>query len=84
MNTEIKYPRRLLIRKFIRQLSKAAFFLLSDFQIIGEENLPNSSETNLKACLRILEEMAEEKGLDYIKENKLLIIDQIEKTDNMF
>ena len=53
-------------------------------EIIGEENLPNSSETNLKACLRILEEMAEEKGLDYIKENKLLIIDQIEKTDNMF
>ena len=53
-------------------------------EIIGEENLPNSSDSNLKTCLKILEEMAEEKGLDYIKENKLLIIDQIEKTDNMF
>ena len=53
-------------------------------EIIGEKNLPNSSDSNLKTCLEILEEMAEEKGLDYIKENKLLIIDQIEKTDNMF
>ena len=53
-------------------------------EIIGEENLSNSSDTNLKTCLKILEEMAEEKGLDYIKENKFFIIDQIEKTDNMF
>jgi 1-acyl-sn-glycerol-3-phosphate acyltransferase len=42
MNNPIKYPRRLLIRRFIQQLSKAAFFLLSDFQVEGQENLPTS------------------------------------------
>lgn len=42
MNTQIKYPRRLLIRRLIQQLSKAAFFLLSDFQVEGQENLPAS------------------------------------------
>ena len=53
-------------------------------EIIGEENLPKSSVSNLKMCLEILEELAEKRGLDYLKENRELIIDQIEKTDNMF
>lgn len=42
MNKQIKYPRRLLIRRLIQQLSKAAFFLLSDFKVEGQENLPDS------------------------------------------
>jgi len=53
-------------------------------EIIGEENLPTSSVSNLKMCLEVLEELAEKRGLDYLKENRELIIDQIEKTDNMF
>jgi len=53
-------------------------------EIIGEENLPKSSVSNLKMCLEILEELAEKRGLDYLKENRELIIDQIEKTDSMF
>ena len=36
----IVYPRRLWIRRPLQQLSKAAFWLLSDFQVEGEENLP--------------------------------------------
>ncbi len=53
-------------------------------EIIGEENLPKSSDSNLKICLKILEELAEEKGLNYLKEHRELIIDQIEMTDKMF
>ena len=53
-------------------------------EIIGEENLPKSSDSNLKICLEILEELAEERGLDYLKKNRELIIDQIEMTDKMF
>jgi len=53
-------------------------------EIIGEENLPKSSDSNLKICLEILEELAEEKGLEYLKKNRELIIDQIKMTDKMF
>jgi len=53
-------------------------------EIIGEENLPKSSDSNLKICLEILEELAEERGLDYLKKNRELIIDQIKMTDIMF
>ena len=53
-------------------------------KIIGKENLPKSSVSNLERCIEILEEQAEDKGMDYIKENKDLIIDQIKKTDSMF
>ena len=53
-------------------------------EIIGEENLPKSSDSNRKICLKILKELAENKGLYYLKENRKRIIDQIEKTDNMF
>lgn len=53
-------------------------------EIIGEENLPKSSDSNLKICLVILEELAAERGLDYLKKNRELIIDQIEMTDKMF
>jgi 1-acyl-sn-glycerol-3-phosphate acyltransferase len=34
------YPRRPLIRSLLRQLSHAAFAVLTDLQIIGQENLP--------------------------------------------
>jgi len=34
------YPRRRLIRSLLRQLSQAAFAVLTDLQIIGQENLP--------------------------------------------
>jgi len=34
------YPRRRLIRALLRQLSHAAFAVLTDLQIIGQENLP--------------------------------------------
>ena len=53
-------------------------------EIIGEENLPKSSDSNLKICLVILEELAAERGLDYLKKNRELIIDQIKMTDKMF
>jgi 1-acyl-sn-glycerol-3-phosphate acyltransferase len=42
MNQRITYPRRLFIRKFVKQLTRFAFSLLSDLQIIGKENLPES------------------------------------------
>ena len=42
MNQAIKYPRRLIIRRFIRVLTKAAFALLSDFRVEGSENLPST------------------------------------------
>ena len=46
-------------------------------EIIGKENLPKSTDSNLKMCLEILEELAEERGLDYLKAHRELIIDQI-------
>ncbi len=42
MNQDIKYPRRVIMRRFLKFLSKAAFGLLCDFQIEGEENLPDT------------------------------------------
>lgn len=36
----VTYPRRTIIRSTLRVLIRAAFALLSDFQIIGKENLP--------------------------------------------
>lgn len=42
MKQTIKYPRRLLIRRTAKVFTKAAFALLSDFQIEGKENLPPS------------------------------------------
>jgi len=38
----IRYPRRLFLRRTVRLLSKAAFAVLSDLTIEGEENLPSS------------------------------------------
>ena len=35
-----KYPRRRLLRAIMRLLAKPAFWLLTDLEIIGEENLP--------------------------------------------
>jgi len=42
MNQDIKYPRRVIMRRFLKFLSKAAFGLLCDFQIVGKENLPDT------------------------------------------
>lgn len=42
MNQAIKYPRRLIIRGLLKNMAIAAFSLLSDFRIEGEENLPDS------------------------------------------
>ncbi len=42
MNQDIKYPRRVIMRRFLKFLSKAAFGCLCDFQIEGEENLPDT------------------------------------------
>ena len=39
---EITYPRRVVLRRFLRFLSGIAFSLLSDFEIQGEENLPET------------------------------------------
>ena len=41
MTQKIAYPRRVLIRRTLKSLSKIAFALLSDFEIRGEENLPS-------------------------------------------
>ena len=40
MNQTISYPRRVLIRRFLKSLAKGAFSLLSDFEIRGKDNLP--------------------------------------------
>lgn len=37
---EIKYPRRILIRSFIKGLISAALWAFTDFELIGEENIP--------------------------------------------
>ena len=42
MTSEIRYPRRVLIRKTAKLFARAAFSLLSDFHIEGRENLPDS------------------------------------------
>jgi len=41
MKNQIIYPRRVFIRRFLRSLAGFAFSLLSDFEIRGEENLPD-------------------------------------------
>ncbi|MFO8037205.1 MAG: lysophospholipid acyltransferase family protein [Anaerolineales bacterium] len=41
MKNKFPYPRRTLLRKFIRFLTYPAFWLLSDLHISGEENLPS-------------------------------------------
>jgi 1-acyl-sn-glycerol-3-phosphate acyltransferase len=42
MKQEIVYPRRQLIRRFLKFLASAAFGILCDFKIEGKENLPNT------------------------------------------
>jgi 1-acyl-sn-glycerol-3-phosphate acyltransferase len=42
MEQKITYPRRLWIRRILKALSRAAFSLLSDFEVRGAENLPKS------------------------------------------
>lgn len=42
MNQKIEYPRRLVVRRILQALTKAAFALLSDFEVRGKENLPKS------------------------------------------
>jgi len=41
MNDKITYPRRQVSRKLVRYLASAAFTLLSDFKIKGQEHLPH-------------------------------------------
>jgi 1-acyl-sn-glycerol-3-phosphate acyltransferase len=41
MTQNIKYPRRVIMRRFLKFLSSAAFAILCDFQIEGKENLPD-------------------------------------------
>lgn len=38
--SEFRYPRRRLIRATLRRLARAAFEVLTDMRVIGEENLP--------------------------------------------
>jgi 1-acyl-sn-glycerol-3-phosphate acyltransferase len=38
--SQFPYPRRRLIRSVLRQLTRLAFATLSDFRLIGQENLP--------------------------------------------
>jgi 1-acyl-sn-glycerol-3-phosphate acyltransferase len=42
MTSEIRYPRRLVIRRTAKLFARAAFSLLCDFHIEGRENLPDS------------------------------------------
>ena len=42
MKDKIVYPRRVLIRRICKMLAKAAFSLLSDLQIEGQENIPDT------------------------------------------
>ena len=41
MTQKISYPRRVAIRSFLKLVSKVAFWLLSDFEIQGKDNLPD-------------------------------------------
>jgi 1-acyl-sn-glycerol-3-phosphate acyltransferase len=40
VNPEYRYPRRRLIRGVLRRLTEAAFLVLTDWHVIGRENLP--------------------------------------------
>jgi len=42
MEQRIVYPRRLLIRRLLQSISRAAFNLLCDFEIRGTDNLPKN------------------------------------------
>jgi len=42
MNQKVTYPRRQIIRRFLKFLAKTAFTILSDLRIEGEENIPDS------------------------------------------
>lgn len=42
MDSELRYPRRRLIRGLLQVMSRLAFAALSDLHIIGRENLPES------------------------------------------
>lgn len=42
VNLEFRYPRRVVLRKFLRLLTVIAFNLLSDFLVEGNENLPRN------------------------------------------
>ena len=42
MTENITYPRRIISRRFLKFLAKAALATLSDFRIEGQENLPES------------------------------------------
>ena len=44
-------------------------------EIFGKENVPKS---NVQVCLRSLERISREKGLDYLKEHRQLIIDRVD------
>jgi 1-acyl-sn-glycerol-3-phosphate acyltransferase len=39
---EVGFPRRSPLRRFMQWLAKAAFWLLTDLEIVGEENFPRS------------------------------------------
>jgi len=39
-NPEFQYPRRRLVRAIVRRMTQAAFAVLCDLEIIGQENLP--------------------------------------------
>lgn len=40
MSDQFRYPRRQAIRRLVQQFTKAAFWVLCDFRIEGQENLP--------------------------------------------
>ena len=44
-------------------------------EIFGKENVPKS---NVQVCLRSLLRISREKGLDYLKEHRQLIIDRVD------
>lgn len=46
---EIKYPRRILIRSFLKGLISAALHTFSDFEVIGTENIPEKGPLILTA-----------------------------------
>jgi 1-acyl-sn-glycerol-3-phosphate acyltransferase len=46
---EFRYPRRRVIRAILRRLIDGAFFVLSDFQIFGRDNLPKDGPLMLVA-----------------------------------
>lgn len=46
---KLRYPRRRAVRWTLRQMAKAAFFLISDLRIEGLENIPNKGPAILVA-----------------------------------